>query len=85
MIFLSGNVLVERDLTFDDIKPRLLGHWGTCPGLTLVYAHLNYLVRKNDVDMIYVVGVRMFYGLYSNILMKCSSSYLQFHSGELNG
>ncbi|KAG9247985.1 XFP N-terminal domain-containing protein [Calycina marina] len=56
MIFLSGNAHMERDLTFDDIKPRLLGHWGTCPGLTLVYAHLNYLSRKNDVDLIYVVG-----------------------------
>lgn len=56
MIFLSDNVLVEEDLKFDDIKPRLLGHWGTCPGLTLVYAHLNYLIRKNATDMIYVVG-----------------------------
>lgn len=56
MIFLNGNALVERDITFDDIKPRLLGHWGTCPGLTLVYAHLNYLVVKNDIDCIYVVG-----------------------------
>jgi xylulose-5-phosphate/fructose-6-phosphate phosphoketolase len=34
----------------------MLGHWGTCPGLTLVYAHLNYLTRKNDLDLIYVVG-----------------------------
>ncbi|KAJ5047483.1 uncharacterized protein L3040_003307 [Drepanopeziza brunnea f. sp. 'multigermtubi'] len=56
MIFLSDNSLMERDLTHDDIKPRLLGHWGTCPGLTLVYAHLNYLTRKNDLDCIYVVG-----------------------------
>ncbi|KAF7884704.1 uncharacterized protein EAF02_005040 [Botrytis sinoallii] len=56
MIFLSDNAYLERDLTFDDIKPRLLGHWGTCPGLTLVYAHLNYLTKKNDLDMIYVVG-----------------------------
>ncbi|KAF2144057.1 uncharacterized protein K452DRAFT_356998 [Aplosporella prunicola CBS 121167] len=56
MIFLKDNVLLERDLTFDDIKPRLLGHWGTCPGLILVYSHLNYLIRKHDLDMIYVVG-----------------------------
>ncbi|EHK96318.1 putative phosphoketolase [Glarea lozoyensis 74030] len=56
MIFLSDNAYLERDLTFDDIKPRLLGHWGTCPGLTLVYAHLNYLTRKNNLDTIYVVG-----------------------------
>ncbi|KAI9669582.1 MAG: hypothetical protein M1817_004625 [Caeruleum heppii] len=56
MIFLRNNVLLERDLTFDDIKPRLLGHWGTCPGLTLVYSHLNLLVSKNDLDMLFVVG-----------------------------
>ncbi|KAH8589116.1 XFP N-terminal domain-containing protein [Bisporella sp. PMI_857] len=56
MIFLGDNAHLERDLTFDDIKPRLLGHWGTCPGLTLVYAHLNYLTRKNDLNLIYVVG-----------------------------
>ncbi|KAI9803334.1 MAG: hypothetical protein M1826_004971 [Phylliscum demangeonii] len=56
MIFLSDNVLLERDLTFQDIKPRLLGHWGTCPGLTLVYSHLNYLVRKEDLNVVLVVG-----------------------------
>lgn len=56
MIFLSDNVLVDRDLTFDDIKPRLLGHWGTCPGLSLVYAHLNLLVRREKLQMLYVVG-----------------------------
>jgi xylulose-5-phosphate/fructose-6-phosphate phosphoketolase len=55
MIFLSDNALIERDLTFDDIKPRLLGHWDTCPGLTLAYAHLNYLTSKNNLDLIYVV------------------------------
>lgn len=56
MIFLSDNVLLKRDLAFDDIKPRLLGHWGTCPGLSLVYAHLNYLIKKTDQKIIYVVG-----------------------------
>ena len=72
MIFLTDNVLLERDLSFADIKPRLLGmsraptdmtrsdvstgHWGTCPGLTLVYAHLNALVTRHDLDMIFVVG-----------------------------
>ena len=56
MIFLRDNVLVERDLEFDDIKPRLLGHWGTCPGLTLVYSHLNLLARQRKQDIIFVVG-----------------------------
>ena len=56
MIFLQDNVLLERDLTFDDIKPRLLGHWGTCPGLTLVYSHLNLLATQRKQDIIFVVG-----------------------------
>lgn len=74
MIFLRDNTLLRRELTYDDIKPRLLGefacfflnlqyllifssgHWGTCPGLILVYSHLNYLIRTKDLDMLYVVG-----------------------------
>ena len=56
MIFLNDNVLLERDLRFEDIKPRLLGHWGTCPGLTLVYAHLNLLIKEEKEKMIFVVG-----------------------------
>ena len=56
MIFLQDNAYVKRDLKFEDIKPRLLGHWGTCPGLTLVYSHMNHLIKKHDLDMLYVVG-----------------------------
>ena len=56
MIFLKDNVLLERDLQFDDIKPRLLGHWGTCPGLTLVNSHLNLLATQRTQDIIFVVG-----------------------------
>lgn len=56
MIFLKEDVLVERTITKDDIKPRLLGHWGTCPGLSLIYAHVNRLITKYDLDMLYVVG-----------------------------
>lgn len=56
MIFLKDNVLLERDLQFEDIKPRLLGHWGTCPGLTLVYSHLNLLATQRKQDIIFVVG-----------------------------
>ncbi|KXX78344.1 putative phosphoketolase [Madurella mycetomatis] len=56
MIFLSDNVLLESELRVDHIKPRLLGHWGTCPGLALVWSHLNLLIRNHDVDMIYVIG-----------------------------
>lgn len=58
MIFLNdkAGVLLEQDLTHDQIKPRLLGHWGTCPGLTLVYAHLNRIIAKTGLDALYVVG-----------------------------
>lgn len=59
MIFLNDNVLVEKDLTFDNIKPRLLGHWGTCPGLVMVYAHLNRIIHKTGLNALYVVGPGM--------------------------
>ena len=55
-IFLKGNVLLGRELTQDDIKPRLLGHWGTCPGINFVYAHLNRLIVQHDIDMLFVLG-----------------------------
>uniref|UniRef100_A0A8H7MY69 Xylulose 5-phosphate/Fructose 6-phosphate phosphoketolase N-terminal domain-containing protein n=1 Tax=Bionectria ochroleuca TaxID=29856 RepID=A0A8H7MY69_BIOOC len=56
MIFLEDNVLLEEDLNFDHIKPRLLGHWGTCPGLILVWSHLNLLIRNHGMDMIHVIA-----------------------------
>lgn len=56
MIFLRENTMLERDLVSDDIKPRLLGHWGTCPGLILVYSHFNRLIVKNNIDCLFVVG-----------------------------
>ncbi|KAK4097268.1 D-xylulose 5-phosphate/D-fructose 6-phosphate phosphoketolase [Parathielavia hyrcaniae] len=56
MIFLRDNVLLQDELRPDHIKPRLLGHWGTCPGLIVVWSHLNLLIRNHDLDMIFVVG-----------------------------
>ena len=47
-IFLQDNFLLERDLRFDDIKPRLLGHWGSCPGVNHVYAHLLNIQKQLD-------------------------------------
>ncbi|MCL2465340.1 MAG: phosphoketolase family protein, partial [Micrococcales bacterium] len=55
-IYLLDNPLLERDLEPSDIKPRLLGHWGTTPGLNLVYAHLNRLIRDRDVEAIFLAG-----------------------------
>ncbi|TFK49509.1 D-xylulose 5-phosphate/D-fructose 6-phosphate phosphoketolase [Heliocybe sulcata] len=56
MIFLKSNILLEKELSHEDIKPRLLGHWGTCPGLVLVHAHLNRIIKKTGLDALYVIG-----------------------------
>ena len=55
-IYLFDNPLLREPLKEEHIKPRLLGHWGTTPGLNFVYAHLNRLIKKYDLDMIYVTG-----------------------------
>ena len=55
-IYLKDNPLLRRPLVKDDIKARLLGHWGTCPGLNLVYVHLNRVIKARDLDIIYVCG-----------------------------
>ena len=49
-IYLLDNPLLRRPLSQDDIKPRLLGHWGTTAGLNLVFVHLNRLIREHDLD-----------------------------------
>src|SRR4051794_6443745 len=53
MIYLRDNPLLREPLKPDHVKRRLLGHWGSDPGLSLVYVHLNRLIRKFDLDMIY--------------------------------
>jgi xylulose-5-phosphate/fructose-6-phosphate phosphoketolase len=55
-IYLLDNPLLREKLVPDHIKPRLLGHWGTTPGLNFIYAHLNRVIRARDLDMIYVCG-----------------------------
>ena len=55
-IYLLANPLLRRPLTVADIKPRLLGHWGTTPGLNFIYAHLNRLIRQRDLNVIYIAG-----------------------------
>ena len=55
-IYLMANPLLRQPLRPEDIKPRLLGHWGTTPGLNLLYAHLNRVIRNWDLDMIFVAG-----------------------------
>ena len=55
-IYLLDNPLLKRPLTLQDIKPRLLGHWGTTPGLNFIYVHLNRAIREYDLNVIYVTG-----------------------------
>jgi xylulose-5-phosphate/fructose-6-phosphate phosphoketolase len=55
-IYLSANPLLREKLTTAHIKPRLLGHWGTSPGLNLIYVHMNRLIKKYDLDTIYMAG-----------------------------
>src|SRR5579863_5315828 len=55
-IYLYANPLLREPLQLKHIKPRLLGHWGTTPGLNFVYVHLNRLIKKHDLDVIYVAG-----------------------------
>ena len=55
-IYLQDNPLLEHKLTLEHVKPRLLGHWGTTPGLNLIYLHLNRLIKENDLNMMVVIG-----------------------------
>ncbi len=55
-IYLLDNPLLSRPLVPEDVKPRLLGHWGTSPGLNFIYAHMNRAIRKWDLNAIYVTG-----------------------------
>src|SRR6185437_13669740 len=55
-IYLYDNPLLKQTLTKEHIKPRLLGHWGTTPGLNFIYVHLNRLIKKHDLNMIYITG-----------------------------
>jgi xylulose-5-phosphate/fructose-6-phosphate phosphoketolase len=55
-IYLRANPLLQDSLAPDHIKPRLLGHWGTTPGLNFIYVHLNRLIKKHGLNMIYITG-----------------------------
>ena len=55
-IYLYANPLLKEPLKLEHVKPRLLGHWGTTPGLNFIYAHLNRVIKKKDLNMIYVCG-----------------------------
>jgi len=55
-IYLKENALLRAPIVLDHVKPRLLGHWGTTPGLNFIYVHLNRIICQYDLDMIYITG-----------------------------
>jgi xylulose-5-phosphate/fructose-6-phosphate phosphoketolase len=55
-IYLQANPLLREPLCREHVKARLLGHWGTCPGLNFVYLHLNRVIRRDDLDVLFVTG-----------------------------
>ena len=55
-IYLLDNPLLRQPLTLAHVKPRLLGHWGTTPGLNFIYAHLNRIIKRDDLDVIFIAG-----------------------------
>ena len=70
---MRDNILVKKPLKEGDIKARLLGHWGTCPGINFVYAHINRIIRKHKKEMMYVVGPgHGFPALQANLFMEKS-------------
>ena len=55
-IYLMDNPLLKEPLSKEHVKPRLLGHWGTTPGLNFLYVHLNRIIRNRDLDIVYIAG-----------------------------
>ncbi len=53
-IYLKDNPILKRPLSFTDVKSKLVGHWGTCPGQNFIYIHLNRIFKKYDLNMIYI-------------------------------
>lgn len=77
-IYLQDNFLLDRPLTPEDIKPRLLGHWGTCPGINFTYAHLNQAIITHQLDMMFVLGPgHGFPAVQSNLFLE--GSLTQFY------
>ena len=72
-IYLHDNILMENSLKASDIKPRLLGHWGTCPGINFLYAHVYQTIKTHNTDMMVVVGPgHGFPAIQANLFMEKS-------------
>ena len=81
-IYLLDNPLLREPLRLEHVKPRLLGHWGTTPGLNFVYAHMNRVIRREDLDAIYVTGPgHGGPGLVANVYLEGTYSQVYPHVG----
>lgn len=70
-LYLQNNYLLSRPLIAHDIKPRLIGHWGTCPGINFVYAHLNYFLKNHPQHAMFVLGPgHGFAALQANLFLE---------------
>ena len=75
-IFLADNHLMKRAIRPDDVKNRLLGHWGSCPGINFAYAHLSRYAKKYDQDMMFVLGPgHGFPALQANLYLEGTLSH----------
>jgi xylulose-5-phosphate/fructose-6-phosphate phosphoketolase len=82
-IYLLDNPLLREPLRAEHIKPRLLGHWGTTPGLNLVYAHMNRVIRARELNAIYVTGPgHGGPGLVANTYLEGTYSEVYSHVGQ---
>ena len=55
-IYLYANPLLREPLTIEHVKPRLLGHWGTTPGINFIYVHINRVIQQHNLNMLFVLG-----------------------------
>lgn len=75
-LFLADNHLMKRPITFDDVKSRILGHWGSGPGINFAYAHLSRFAKKYDQDMMFVLGPgHGFPALQANLFIEGTLSH----------
>jgi xylulose-5-phosphate/fructose-6-phosphate phosphoketolase len=82
-IYLYANPLLQEPLKLDHIKPRLLGHWGTTPGLNFIYVHFNRLIQKHDLNVIYVTGPgHGGPGLVANTYLEGTYSEIYLHISQ---
>lgn len=82
-IYLIANPLLKEPLKIQHVKPRLLGHWGTTPGLNLIYVHLNRLIKKRDLNVIYITGPgHGGPGLVANTYLEGTYSEVYPHIGQ---